>query len=71
MFLASSASLASSGAIRKNLLHALGLRVMPMRPPETFVERYPSKKLKRKDHQPSLFQLQVKMADLYFATKNC
>ena len=40
MFLASSASLASSGAIGKSSLRALGLRVIPMRPPETFIERF-------------------------------
>ena len=34
MFLASLASLANSGASRKTLSHALGLRVIPMRPPE-------------------------------------
>ena len=34
MFLASLASLANSGASGKTLSHALGLRVIPVRPPK-------------------------------------
>ena len=37
---ASSARRASSGAMRKNLVWALGFKVMPTNPPDTFMERF-------------------------------
>jgi hypothetical protein len=39
IYFASSASRESSGAIRKNLFLAFGFKVIPTKPPETFIER--------------------------------
>jgi len=40
MDFASVASLANSGAMRKNFVRALAFRVIPTSPPDTFIERF-------------------------------